>query len=212
VTPREFADRLTERLNEDQVVLPPVAIEQLDEYYRLLVHWNATVNLTSLPLTEWNDQTMDRLLVEPLLAARYVPDSAIAWFDLGSGGGSPAIPLKILRPQAHLTMVESKSRKAAFLREAVRSIQLPDTAVETERFEDLTARTEMRGVAQLVTVRAVRVDAGVFGAAGALLSQSGSLFLFTSGVAPARTGAFDLAQTAELTGQSGSELVILRRR
>jgi 16S rRNA G527 N7-methylase RsmG len=93
-------------------------------------------------------------------------------------------------------MVEAKSRKAAFLREAVRELGLSSTAVETGRFEDLAASPGMAGVAQLVTARAVRIDAGVFGAAAALLAKSGDLFLFTSGAR--RTGEFDLAETARL--------------
>lgn len=215
MTPHEFGERLNKRLRSEDAHADPLApehLEQLHGYYQLLARWNATINLTALPLGEWNDQTIDRLLVEPILAARYVPGAAIPWFDVGSGGGSPAIPLKILRPASQLTMVESKSRKAAFLREAVRELGLPSTVVETGRFEDLAATPGMAGVAQLVTVRAVRIDAGVFGAAAALLARSGALFLFTSGVASARTGEFDLAETAQLTQQSGSELMILRRR
>ena len=215
VTPHEFAERLSKRLRTGPAPgreLASEVVAQLFAYYQLLARWNATINLTSLPLDDWDDQAIDRLLIEPLQASRYVPESAISWFDIGSGGGSPAIPLKILRPAAQLTMVESKSRKAAFLREAVRELRLPGAVVETERFEDLTSRPGMRGVAQLVTVRAVRVDAGVFAGAAALLAQSGALFLFTSGIAPARTGEFDLAETAQLTEQVDSELMILRRR
>jgi len=215
VTPHEFGERLNKRLRSVDAPpdsLAPDLVERLHRYYQLLAKWNETINLTALALDDWHDQTIDRLLVEPILAARYVPDAAIPWFDVGSGGGSPAIPLKILRPGAQLTMVEAKSRKAAFLREAIRELGLTGAVVETGRFEDLAGRPEMKGVAQLITVRAVRIDAGVFGAAAALLAQSGALFLFTSGIAPARTGEFDLADTARLTQQPGSELMILRRR
>ena len=55
-----------------------------------------------------------------------LPDDAsdALWFDIGSGGGSPAIPLKLARPTLPLPMVESKTRKAVFLREAVRALGL----------------------------------------------------------------------------------------
>jgi 16S rRNA (guanine527-N7)-methyltransferase len=214
VTSREFGERLSKRLGNgpDSIPLAPAVLAQLEAYYHLLARWNETINLTSLPLQEWNDQAVDRLLVEPLLAARYVPESAIPWFDFGSGGGSPALPLKILRPLSQLTMVESKSRKAAFLREAVRSLQLPSAIVHTGRFEDLAARPEMRGVAQLVTVRAVKVDRPLFDAASTLLAASGALFLFTSADALAQPLAgFEVAETAQLSAQPGSQLVILRR-
>ena len=80
------------------------------------------MNLTALPLDPPTDETFDRLLIEPLAASRQVrADMASVWFDLGSGGGRPAIPLKIARQQLRLTMIESKERKSAFLREAARS-------------------------------------------------------------------------------------------
>ena len=75
-----------------------------------------------------------------------MPEPApLAWFDLGSGGGSPAIPLKLVRPDARLTMVESKTRKAAFLREAVAQSGAADAAeVADERFEELSRRRRSR--------------------------------------------------------------------
>jgi 16S rRNA (guanine527-N7)-methyltransferase len=215
VTSHEFGARLAKRLRSAPIQIaeiPPEAVQQLEAYYKLLARWNTTINLTSLPLDEWNDQTIDRLLIEPLQASRYVPESAIAWFDVGSGGGSPAIPLKILRPAAQLTMVESKSRKAAFLREAIRELRLPSAVVEAGRFEDLAARPGMRGVAQLVTIRAVKTDARVFEAAAMLLGPSGALFVFTTGASTAGLmDGFEVADTAQLSTESSSQLVLLRR-
>jgi len=97
----------------------------LETYYRLLAQWNVKINLTALPLQPPTDSTFDRLFIEPLLAAELVPDLPGIWFDLGSGGGSPALPLKLIRPSLSLTLVESKTRKAAFLREALRALKLP---------------------------------------------------------------------------------------
>ncbi len=108
-------------------------LSPLEAYFRLLTQWNAQINLTSLPLNEPSDAAFDRLLVEPLAAARQIPDASQVWYDLGSGGGSPAIPLKIARPALKLTMIESKERKAAFLREAIRTVGLAGTIVLTER-------------------------------------------------------------------------------
>ena len=69
-----------------------------------------------------DDETFDRLLIEPLIASRYLPSTDCSVIDVGSGGGSPAIPLKLAMPGISLRMVESKTRKAAFLREAVRRL------------------------------------------------------------------------------------------
>jgi len=147
MTSREFDERLSRRARKANVPLTHDIVERLEEYYRLLARWNTKVNLTALQLSEFTDQAVDRLLIEPLAAARFVLDSPLAWFDLGSGGGSPAIPLKIARPAARLTMVESKVRKTAFLREAVRMLGLRDTSVENARFEDIAVRQSSIGAA-----------------------------------------------------------------
>ena len=149
----------------------------MESYFALLKRWSARMNLTALPLDGPPDATIDRLFIEPLAAARYVPNSPLTWMDVGSGGGSPAIPLKLLRPQAKLTMVESKGRKAAFLREAIRTLELSGAEVQAVRFEELA---DSPPVANLLTLRAVRTDAGLLSACRSALDNGGQLLLFHS--------------------------------
>ena len=80
------------------MALDEALLTRLEIYYRLLSRWNTKINLTALPLEDLTDHAVDRLLIEPLAAARFVPESPLTWFDLGSGGGSPALPLKLVRP------------------------------------------------------------------------------------------------------------------
>jgi 16S rRNA (guanine527-N7)-methyltransferase len=185
VTTLEFRDRLARRTRRAKAPITLAMLEPLEAYYRLLAQWNAKINLTALPLDAPTDETFDRLLVEPLAASRQVPDSPSVWFDIGSGGGSPAIPLKLARPALRLTMVESKSRKGAFLREAIRTLELANTTVAEERFEELAGRSECKGSAQLVTVRAVRADAAFFETVAELLGDGGRLLLFRPSHDPA---------------------------
>jgi 16S rRNA (guanine527-N7)-methyltransferase len=121
-----------------------------------LMRWNRRINLTALPLAEpLPASTLDKLIVEPLLAADLFPASNPNWFDLGSGGGSPAIPLRIACPAGSLTMVESRERKCAFLSEAVRTLGLSRTSAISTRFEELQPQRPI----DVFTVRAVRIDA-----------------------------------------------------
>jgi 16S rRNA (guanine527-N7)-methyltransferase len=192
MTSAEFADRLRNRVAQADLSVNDREVKALEAYFRLLKRWNAKINLTALPLSEPTDETFDRLFVEPLRAAPFIADDGQAWFDLGSGGGSPAIPLKIVRPGLRLTMVESKSRKTAFLREAVRELGLEATEVLTMRIEDLSSRE-----AGLVSVRAIRRDEELFNVATRLLSPTGQLLIFHSrpdelgpvGFTRARTGS-----------------------
>ena len=154
-------------------------IDLLDRYWRLLERWNSKINLTALPLRGYPAHSIDRLIVEPLMAAALMPLEPLDWYDLGSGGGSPAVPLKVMRPAARLTMVESRSRKAAFLREVLRNTGFAETArVENARLEEV-ARSHP-AVADFVTVRAVRVDGALLDTIRTLLKPAGCLVLFES--------------------------------
>ena len=178
MTSLEFRDRLARRARRAKAPVTLAMLEPLEAYFRLLTHWNEKINLTALPLDIPTDETFDRLLVEPIAASRRVQNLPGVWFDLGSGGGSPAIPLKIARPALALTMVESRGRKSAFLREAVRSLRLEGTEVQNARFEDVAGDGARGGSADLVTVRAVKADDSLFIAAGKLLRIGGRFMLF----------------------------------
>jgi len=167
-----------ERAGRARVAVTTTSLRPLEDYYQLLARWNRRINLTALPMDGFPASTIDRLIIEPLAAARFIEDTSMIWFDLGSGGGSPAIPLKIAKPRLRLVMVEARSRKAAFLREAVRSLDLPETTVVTGRVEELD--TAAHALAELVTVRAVRLDGAFLEAALALMSPSGRIILFSS--------------------------------
>jgi 16S rRNA (guanine527-N7)-methyltransferase len=189
MTPREFNERLAKRARKANVSLDTQAVESLGAYYRLLEFWNEKVNLTAFSLKDAPDEAIDRLLIEPLVVARHLrgahghgqgphlsPHPRL--LDIGSGGGSPAIPLKIAIPSLSLIMVESKTRKSAFLREAARHLNLTDTSVETVRAEDLLTRPELHESQDLVSVRAVRVEPRLLTSIQAFLRRGGRILLF----------------------------------
>lgn len=179
-------------------------LTQLERYYNLLAKWNQRINLTSLPLDGCPAQTIDRLIVEAALASTLISEQVLACFDLGSGGGSPAIPLNIFRPDLRLTMVESKERKAAFLREAAREADLKRATVVTSRFEDL----HLAGTADLITVRAVRLDGGLVSLIHRQLRPGGRLLVFGAQDTPP---LFKPIEYCQMPG-SGSYLTLLVRQ
>ena len=176
---REFRDRLKRRAKVAGLTLHADLVEKLEIYYQLLAKWNAKINLTAFKLTpEGDEAAIDRLLIEPVLAARYVAENARTLLDAGSGGGSPAIPLKLASENLHLRMVEVKTRKAVFLREAVRELGLRDAEVETSRFEELLPRAELHEALDLVSIRAVRIETRTLLTLQAFLRTGGKLLLF----------------------------------
>ncbi|MGH6692218.1 MAG: 16S rRNA (guanine(527)-N(7))-methyltransferase RsmG [Gammaproteobacteria bacterium] len=182
MTSREFQDRLTRRARRAGVSLSAGVGARLEAYYRLLAVWNAKINLTGLNLVESDAEALDRLLIEPLVAARYIPSTATRMLDIGSGGGSPAIPLVLAVPRMRLLMVESKTRKSVFLREVIRALELPGADVATARFEELLARPDLHEAHDLVTIRAVRLETRTLMALQAFARPGGLLFLFRGSV------------------------------
>jgi 16S rRNA (guanine527-N7)-methyltransferase len=178
VTSREFQDKLARRARRAGISPTAELAAQLEAYYRLLNVWNAKINLTGLPLSEASPEALDRLLIEPLTAAKYVSAGASRMIDIGSGGGSPAIPLALAAPQLQLLMVESKTRKSVFLREAIRALDLPGADVATARFEELLARPDLHEAHDLVTIRAVRIEPRTLLVLQAFARPGGLIFLF----------------------------------
>ena len=75
-------------------------------------------------------------------------------------------------------MVEAKARKSAFLREAVRTLRLDGTTVETARYEELLARPELHEAFDVLSLRAVRVEIRTLFTLQAFVRRGGLLFLF----------------------------------
>jgi len=170
----ETAVRLRDRARALGITVPAAIEAQLVVYFDLLTRWNAKINLTALTDT---DAAIDRLLLEPLAAATAL-SSQIDLLDLGSGGGSPAIPLALAAAARRLVMVESKGRKAAFLREAARSVELP-AVVENTRFESLAAQGTYAGQIDAVSIRAVRPDLSTLTIAKTFLKPDGKVAIFS---------------------------------
>lgn len=198
MTSREFCERLVGLAEVAKIVVPPTVIEPLASYFELLSQWNARINLTALPLRPPSDETFQRLLLEPLAAATNIPKGPQNWFDIGSGGGSPAVPLKLARPDLDLSMVEPKERKAAFLRETARVLGLSRTTVFCERLQDLVSVANLRQIATVITVRGVRLDDELLRAARQLIAERGQLLVFCTTESQPSSDSFSHRDTLPL--------------
>ena len=210
----DLSHRLADRARAAGVVLDDVQLSVLEGYLELLARWNATINLTALPLDGFPDTTLDRLIGEPLMASRFVPAArshvaadagqrGLSLVDLGSGGGSPALPLKIIRPDLRLTMVESRDRKGAFLREAIRVLELRDATAITGRFEEINAVN-----VDIITVRAVIGNEVLAAAVRRMLAADGRLLLF--GSSRSQLAGLELVAEAPLIAPA-DRLFVMRR-
>lgn len=186
--------RLSELLSEaGQAPLDPRQADRFLEYYSLFVRWSTRINLSSV---RDEDGILSRHFVESIACARALPAGIGTLLDFGSGGGFPGIPIALCRPEIAVTLAESQGKKAAFLQEAVRVLEI-SAEVHAQRAELLATQFDC------VTLRAVdRMTEAVEAAVG-LLAPSGWLALLTT------RGDLAKLQAAAGTGLSWPETVKL---
>lgn len=128
------SDTIRRALSEFQLSANELQVAQIQQYMNLLLEWNDKVNLTAIrdPL-----DILYRHFCECMFAAPFISFQNGRLADIGSGGGFPGIPLKIIRPDFHVYLVDSNVKKATFLAEVVRDLQLTDTRVLVSRYEEL---------------------------------------------------------------------------
>jgi 16S rRNA (guanine527-N7)-methyltransferase len=153
-------------LGLDAALAPPLLA-----YLALLERWNRTYNLTAIrdPHEMVGKHLLDSLAMLPALARCGVGDGALA--DLGTGAGLPGIPLAIARPGLQVTLVESNGKKARFLREALRTLQLGNARVAESRIETL----EEPEAYDAITARALATLPLIIELGGHLLKPEGKL-------------------------------------
>lgn len=176
---QRFVEILAHSIERANLDVSDGARAALAAYLTLLSRWNRKINLTAFDLDDPTDQAMERLVIEPLRASRLITDRDRSLVDIGSGGGSPAVPLAIQCRHVRLTMIEVRERKAAFLREAVRTIGL-DASVEARRFEEVVKSWPAARV-DVISCRAVRPDEELWDGIDGLLARTGRLFWFGVG-------------------------------
>ena len=206
--PIELPAKLLERAALSQIKLHPDLANKLKKYLDLLNHWNQRINLTSLVNEE---KALDRLII----AANQIGNDAKSFIDIGSGSGSPAIPINLVYPKLKMCMVESRSRKAAFLSEAIRELSLDNAHVENCRYEELLPRQASQNSVCLLTIRSIKLSPIVLKRLGNLVRPGGRMFVFAgeefSRVSRMLEQPFSQEATFPLVESLKSHLVVIKK-
>lgn len=186
---------------------------QLQAYLELLLRWNARMNLTAVRDPE---QIVTRHFGESLYAARVLREAGAlsanhaTLADIGSGAGFPGIPIKLFAPDLHVTLIESQNKKATFLREIIRTLELSHIVVHCGRAEDWPHR------ASIVTLRAVEKFDTVLAVASSLVAPGGTLCLLigeaqTRSASSAVTGGWEPPAIRGIPESEGRIVWLTRR-
>lgn len=178
-----------------KTTLPVALYPRLSLYLDLLLKWNARTNLTAIRNPE---DIVRRHFGESLFAAQHLDTNATTLLDFGSGAGFPGLPIALLHPGIQVTLAESQNKKATFLREVVRTLDL-STEIWTSRVETLPeARLFHTVTLRAVDNMAVAIEAAAPRAAHDLLLLSNATLIFPPGFAPHSPIPIPTTQTSVL--------------
>lgn len=126
-------------------------IKQFYTYMNLLLEWNEKINLTAI--IEPKDIILKHF-IDSITINKYIKeDSKLA--DIGTGAGFPGIPLKIIRPDLNITLVDSLNKRIKFLDEVISQLELKNIYTVHSRVEDFGNNKKYRESFDYVTARAV---------------------------------------------------------
>jgi len=125
-------------------------------YCNELERWNKKLNLTSLK----GEALVRRLVLEPCWIARKLEIKGVMW-DIGSGNGSPAIPIGLSSRVEALHLIEARSKRAAFLRHVTATLDMKEAQVHRARFEEVAGKI---GTPDWITMQAVEPSESILNA------------------------------------------------
>src|ERR1043166_2359698 len=174
-----------------------IELRSFDKYLKLLQKWQKSQRLIGSSDAAW---IVENLFLDSLLFLEVLPRTVVSIADVGSGAGLPGIPIKIVRPELQVALIESRAKRASFLSAAVRELGLRDTEIVTARAEDFAA--ERPRAFDAVVMRCAGDFEELARVAGALVAPGG--MIVASG--PPTPKTLVLGEWVEVSGASSGEV------
>ncbi|MGK9174563.1 16S rRNA (guanine(527)-N(7))-methyltransferase RsmG [Yokenella regensburgei] len=134
-------NKLSRLLDEAAISLTDHQKHKLVAYVEMLHKWNKAYNLTSVRNP---DEMLVRHILDSIVAAPYLQGER--FIDVGTGPGLPGIPLAIVLPDAHFTLLDSLGKRVRFLKQVQHELKLTNIAPVQSRVEDFPADPPFDGV------------------------------------------------------------------
>ena len=169
-----------------QIRVDKQMVRQFSLHARDLLKWNQKINLTTI--TDPGEIALKHFL-DSIVPTRWIPLSATL-LDIGSGGGFPGIPLKVLIPSLAVTLIDGSRKKISFLKHSIRTLQLENIDARQVRAEELTKDAHVASRFDVIISRALSSLAEFVRLALTLLADRGIII--------ALKGEMDQQKVAEL--------------
>jgi len=140
----EYAEKINIDINEEQ-------INRFYDYMNLLIEWNKKINLTAI--TDYNEIILKHF-VDSLTINKYIKENNYV-VDVGTGAGFPGIPLKIIRDDINIVLVDSLNKRINFLNEVIKELNLKNIETVHARAEEFGKNKKYRQKFDIATSRAV---------------------------------------------------------
>lgn len=151
------------------IVVSPEQAGLFAHHANALLSWNRTTNLTAITAPE---AVAVKHFLDAIAPSRHIPGRSSV-LDIGSGGGFPGIPLRIMDPTLEVTLIDSVRKKASFLKYVIRTLNLEGISARHIRAEALAQQADMVGSFDVIICRALTGLADFIRMAGPLLKRDG---------------------------------------
>lgn len=147
----EFYKNIQEYSNEIGIVLDEEQMNQFYIYMKLLLEWNEKINLTAITQPE---EIILKHFIDSMTIAKKIGNNA-KLIDVGTGAGFPGIPLKIIRPDIDVTLLDSLNKRILFLEAVMEQLGLIKIKAIHSRVEEFGRNKDYRENFDCATSRAV---------------------------------------------------------
>lgn len=147
----EFSIKIKELAEELDIMLDEKQISQFYGYMDILLEWNEKINLTAITNP---DEIILKHFIDSITITKYI-DKDTKLIDVGTGAGFPGIPLKIIRDDIDVVLLDSLQKRVNFLQETINKLKLTKIQAIHSRVEEFARNKERREKFDYATSRAV---------------------------------------------------------
>ena len=148
---KEFSNLMIDYGKEINIVFTEEQLQKFYKYMNLLIEWNEKINLTAIVEPK---EIILKHFIDSLTIIKYIELNKSV-IDIGTGAGFPGIPIKIMREDLDITLLDSLNKRIHFLNEVIQKLELKNITAVHARIEEYAKNKQYRETFDIATSRAV---------------------------------------------------------